>query len=89
MRTKYEKVKIEYDEKVDALYIRFIEKQDEVATTKRVSEDIAFDFNPAGKLVGIEVLSASEYFEPPFLAEARELLLTTPGKSHVPIPDSL
>jgi uncharacterized protein YuzE len=48
-------VKITYDARVDALYIRFL---DTPVTTKNVSEGVAFDYDADGQLAGIEVLEA-------------------------------
>ncbi|MCD6327160.1 DUF2283 domain-containing protein [bacterium] len=55
-------MKIAYDSKVDALYVRFMEGKHEV-TTMRLSEDIAIDCDPKGEIVGIEILSAREHLE--------------------------
>lgn len=52
-------MKIQYDPKVDAAYIRFVEGEYE-CTTVRLSEDVAVNIAPGGKVVGIEVLDASE-----------------------------
>jgi uncharacterized protein YuzE len=49
-----------YDPEVDALYIRLSEEQAEV-TTQRLSEEIAINYAPDGRIVGIEILDASEY----------------------------
>ena len=55
-------MKLTYDSKVDALYISF--KRGPVhVTTVRVSDDIAFDLEPKENIVGIEILSASEYLD--------------------------
>jgi len=48
-------MKITYDGRVDALYIRFL---DAPVTTKNVSDGVAFDYDADGKLAGIEVLEA-------------------------------
>lgn len=53
-------MKISYDSKVDALYVRFTDKPTQV-TTHRLSEDIAVNYGPKGEVVGIEVLSAHEH----------------------------
>ena len=53
-------MKITYDPKVDALYLRFIDKSVQV-TTQRLSEDIAVNYGPGGEIVGIEILSAHEH----------------------------
>jgi len=47
------------DSQVDALYIRFYDERIEV-TTQRLSEDVAVNYAPDGRIVGIEVLDASE-----------------------------
>ncbi|MCX5804787.1 MAG: DUF2283 domain-containing protein [Proteobacteria bacterium] len=52
-------MRISYDSKVDALYIRFIET---TVTTKHVAEDIAVDYDPDGKIAGIEILDAIKRF---------------------------
>ncbi len=46
-------MRITYDQKVDALYIRFKET---TVTTKHLGEGIAADFDADGRLAGIEVL---------------------------------
>lgn len=53
-------MKISFDPEVDAMYIRFVDEPVEV-TTHRLSEDVAVNYAPDGRIVGIEVLDASEY----------------------------
>ncbi len=53
-------MKISYDSQVDAVYIRFIEGVVQV-TTQRLSEDVAVNYAPDGRIVGIEILDASQY----------------------------
>ncbi len=53
-------MKISFDPQVDALYIRFVDEPAEV-TTHRLSEDVAVNYAPDGRIVGIEILDASEY----------------------------
>ncbi|MFH0800591.1 MAG: DUF2283 domain-containing protein [Pseudomonadota bacterium] len=53
-------MKLSYDPSVDAAYIRFEEGKFEV-TTQRLSEDIAVNYSADGRIVGIEILSASEH----------------------------
>ncbi|HEX5022083.1 MAG TPA: DUF2283 domain-containing protein [Candidatus Binatia bacterium] len=53
-------MKIEYDKKVDALYIRIQEK--DVARTQEVSDGVNLDFDGEGRLIGLEVLSASKRY---------------------------
>jgi uncharacterized protein YuzE len=52
-------MRITYDPKVDALYIRFKEAP---VTTKHLAEGIAADFDKKGKLAGIEILDAMKRF---------------------------
>jgi len=52
-------MKISYDPEVDALYIRLIEGDHECRTV-RLNEEIALNIGPGEKLVGIEVLDATE-----------------------------
>jgi len=51
---------ISYDSKYDLLYIKFIEGKKEVIN-KNFDEDITIDLDETGKIVGIEILSASEH----------------------------
>jgi uncharacterized protein YuzE len=53
-------MKIEYDKQVDALYIRIQEK--DVARTQEVSDGVNLDFDDKGRLIGLEVLSASKRY---------------------------
>lgn len=53
-------MKISFDPQVDALYIRFTDESAEV-TTQRLSEDVAVNYAPDGRIIGIEILDASEY----------------------------
>ena len=55
-------MRISYDKEVDAAYIRFLEGQFE-CTTIRLSEDVAINMSTDGRVVGIEVLEASENLE--------------------------
>jgi len=52
-------MKVTYDPQVDALYIRFMDEPVEV-TTHRLSEDVAVNYAPDGRIVGIEILDASD-----------------------------
>ncbi|MBM3328003.1 MAG: DUF2283 domain-containing protein [Calditrichaeota bacterium] len=49
-------MKITYDSRVDALYIRF---RDATVTTEHLSEGIAADYDSEGHLAGLEILDAS------------------------------
>lgn len=52
-------MRITYDSKVDALYIRFIET---TVTTKHVAEGIAVDYDAEDRIAGIEILGAVKRF---------------------------
>lgn len=51
---------INYDEKKDLLYLRLDQKQHEVIN-KRVSDEVVLDIGEDGKIVGIEIMDASEH----------------------------
>jgi uncharacterized protein YuzE len=53
-------MELTYDPEVDALYVRFVDESIEV-TTHRLTEDVAVDYAPDGRVVGLEVLDASEH----------------------------
>ena len=53
-------MKIEYDQEVDALYIRVQERY--VAKTQEISEGVNLDFDEEGKLIGLEILDATERY---------------------------
>ncbi len=53
-------MKISFDPQVDALYIRFVDDLADV-TTHRLSEDVAINYAPDGRIISIEILDASEY----------------------------
>ncbi len=53
-------MKLSYDKEVDAAYIRLEEGVFEV-TTHQLSEDVAVNFAPDGRVVGMEILSASKH----------------------------
>ena len=52
-------MKIEFDRRADLLYVRFDPRSQEV-TNMRVSQDIVLDVGPGEKIVGIEIMNASE-----------------------------
>jgi uncharacterized protein YuzE len=53
-------MKIEYDREVDALYIRLQEKY--VTRTVEIEEGLNLDLDEKGKLIGLEVLDATERY---------------------------
>lgn len=52
-------MRITYDQKYDLLYLKLGEA--EKVLCKEMDEDITFDLDAQGRLVGIEILSASEH----------------------------
>jgi uncharacterized protein YuzE len=55
-------MRITYDAKVDALYIRFIEEPVECRVI-RLNDQVAVDLGPGEQVVGIEVLDASDLLD--------------------------
>jgi uncharacterized protein YuzE len=53
-------MKIEYDREVDALYVRLQEKF--VAKTVELDEGINIDYDEGGRLIGLEILDATERY---------------------------
>lgn len=53
-------MKISYDPKVDAMYIRF--KSGKYDHTKKVTDDILVDVTKEGKVLGLEILAAKKQF---------------------------
>ena len=53
-------MKIEYDGEVDALYVRLQEKY--VARTVEIEEGLNLDLDGSGKLIGLEILDATERY---------------------------
>jgi uncharacterized protein YuzE len=53
-------MKIEYDQEVDALYIRLQQKY--VARTLEIEEGLNLDLDENGRLIGLEVLNAAERY---------------------------
>ena len=53
-------MKIEYDREVDALYVRLQEKY--VARTVEIEEGLNLDLDDRGKLIGLEILDATERY---------------------------
>ena len=70
---------ITYNDKTDLLYIRFDDKRQEIVN-KRVSEGIVLDVGENDRIVGIEIMDASQHI----LLEK-----VLPIKYEVPKQDSL
>ncbi len=56
-------MKVQYDAKVDALYIELHELQPGTAEARDLSSEITADYGPDGKLAGIEILDASQFLD--------------------------
>lgn len=69
-------MKIEYDKEVDALYIRIQEKK--VARTREVEEGINLDIDEEGRIIGLEIIGATERYkkEDLFNLSAENLMMT-------------
>ena len=55
-------MRIQYDRKVDLLYIRLDEKKQKVIN-KRIFEDVVLDIGRNNRIVGIEILDASKHMD--------------------------
>lgn len=62
-------MKITYDKSVDAIYIKLNERAS-YEVSKKISEDVLIDYAKDGRVVGIEVLAASENAILPSVAKA-------------------
>ena len=51
-------MKVSFDRDADALYIRF--SDDEIAETAEVRPGLMLDYDAKGRIVGLEILNASE-----------------------------
>ncbi|WP_301101454.1 DUF2283 domain-containing protein [Propionivibrio sp.] len=51
-------MKIEYDPEADALYVRLGEQK--ITESEQVQPGVILDFDESGKVVGVEILSASK-----------------------------
>jgi uncharacterized protein YuzE len=53
-------MRIEYDPVRDLLYLYFAERETKAAETKTIHPGVHADFDRYGKLVGVEIIDASE-----------------------------
>ncbi len=60
LRKEDNKMKIEYDAERDLLYIYFADAEKKSAETVTIKPGVYADFDKDGKLIGIEVIDASE-----------------------------
>jgi uncharacterized protein YuzE len=51
-------MRIHFSKEADALYIRF--RETPIIESDEITEDIIFDYDAEGKVVGIEILDATE-----------------------------
>lgn len=56
-------MKLEYDPTVDALYVRLNDR--DIIESEQIRPGIVLDYDDAGNVVGIEVLSASKHDNAP------------------------
>lgn len=56
-------MKLEYDPAVDALYVRL--NDHDIIESEQIKPGIILDYDEAGQVVGIEVLSASKHDQEP------------------------
>lgn len=59
---------ITYDKKTDAMYIKLNDKA-VYHKTRKVTDDVLVDYSKDGKVVGVEILAASENTVLPHLKE--------------------
>lgn len=60
-------MKLQYDKQVDALYIRLNDRR--YVESDEISDGVIFDYDSKGKIIGIEILDASEKFPKGFSNE--------------------
>lgn len=57
-------MKLHYDKKADALYIRLNDRR--YVESDEISDGVIFDYDKQGKIIGIEILEASQKFPKDF-----------------------
>lgn len=62
-------MRIRYDEQSDALYIRL--REEEYYESDEIQEGLILDYDQEGKLIGVEILDASEYLKSEELSTVR------------------
>ena len=71
-------MKISYDPQVDALYIRFVEGPIECEVLQ-INDRVALNLGPGERVIGIEVLDASEVLDLTDRAVVLENLIASAG----------
>lgn len=75
-------MRIRYDEKVDALYIRF--RESEYVESDEIKEGFILDYDADGNIIGIEILDATSYMLPTELSSINfEIERSNAGKAAV------
>jgi len=62
-------MRIRYDEQSDALYIRL--REEEYYESDEIQEGLILDYDHEGKLIGVEILDASDYLKSDELSTVR------------------
>jgi uncharacterized protein YuzE len=62
-------MRIRYDEQSDALYIRL--REEEYYESDEIQEGLILDYDQKGKLIGVEILDASDYLKSEELSTVR------------------
>ena len=72
---------VEYDREVDALYIRIQEKA--VSRTKEIEEGINLDIDEDNKIIGLEIIGATERYSQKdiFNLSTENLILEESGRT--------
>ncbi len=73
-------MRFEYDSVRDLLYIRFARVGDRAARTETIIPGVHADFDVAGKLMGIEVIDATELMGSTIEFELPEMLAKTAAR---------
>ena len=69
-------MRFHYDQQADALYLRFNEKK--YLESDEVSPGIILDYDRMGKIIGIEVLDASQRFPKEFTSQFQAKHISSP-----------
>jgi uncharacterized protein YuzE len=62
-------MRIRYDEQSDTLYIRL--REEEYYESDEIQEGLILDYDQKGKLIGVEILEASNYLKSEELSTVR------------------
>lgn len=72
-------MRVHYDKKKDALYMRFSEKP--YRESDEVDKGVIFDYDQSGKVIGIEILDASKKIAPSFRSRLTRRSLVSPARA--------